>query len=280
MNPVSATDRRGCSLPRASSDISSRVHASYQSSRRQALLLTSAPFSFISGSAFASTPRLVDQAWTAIGGGPSDLFFPDSFLGSWDVESVLTDVDLPMGSEAVPDMTAVNRAIKEDLDKIVRYKVSFDRNQQGKVVMDRKFNTASLLEPYMKLSFNEILQRIQWTPEDPNLLRISLPGGLRIDSTITRRSEEYLAQDLIETSEFYLQLFDDPGLQRVRVKASRAYTKYRWRPVSDPDDKKPLIVATQIVTDYRSPYDENQDISTFGKPVQVYKYRLSFRRHK
>ena len=39
-----------------------------------------------------------------MGGGPSDLTFPDLFLGRWDVTSTLVKVDLPLGPDFVPDM--------------------------------------------------------------------------------------------------------------------------------------------------------------------------------
>jgi len=39
----------------------------------------------------------------------------------------------------------VNRARQEDLNKPVVYKCAFVRNREGKVVMDRKFNTEELL---------------------------------------------------------------------------------------------------------------------------------------
>ena len=31
-------------------------------------------------------PKAFDQAWTSIGGGQADLFFPKSFLGLWNVQ--------------------------------------------------------------------------------------------------------------------------------------------------------------------------------------------------
>lgn len=39
-------------------------------------------------------PVFADKAWEAMGGGPSDLTFPDLFLGVWDVKSVLTQVGM------------------------------------------------------------------------------------------------------------------------------------------------------------------------------------------
>jgi hypothetical protein len=49
-------------------------------------------------------PAVLDRAWTTIGGGPADLFFPEEFLGTWDVASTLVKVDLPFGPEFVPDL--------------------------------------------------------------------------------------------------------------------------------------------------------------------------------
>lgn len=40
-------------------------------------------------------PAFADSAWEAMGGGPSDLFFPDDFVGVWDVTSTLVQVGLP-----------------------------------------------------------------------------------------------------------------------------------------------------------------------------------------
>ncbi len=42
-------------------------------------------------------PAFADSAWEAMGGGPSDLFFPDDFLGVWDVTSTLVQVGLSHG---------------------------------------------------------------------------------------------------------------------------------------------------------------------------------------
>ena len=33
-----------------------------------------------------------------------DVFYPEEFLGVWDVESVLTEVATPLGEDMVPDM--------------------------------------------------------------------------------------------------------------------------------------------------------------------------------
>jgi hypothetical protein len=48
-------------------------------------------------------PPALDRAWEAVGGGPPDLFFPEDFLGVWNVESTLISVKLPLGPDFVPD---------------------------------------------------------------------------------------------------------------------------------------------------------------------------------
>jgi hypothetical protein len=48
-------------------------------------------------------PPAFDRAWEKIGGGPADLYFPEEFLGVWNLESMLTSVRLPLGPDFVPD---------------------------------------------------------------------------------------------------------------------------------------------------------------------------------
>ena len=48
-------------------------------------------------------PLAVDRAWERIGGGPADLYFPEEFLGVWNVESTLTSIKIPLGPDFVPD---------------------------------------------------------------------------------------------------------------------------------------------------------------------------------
>lgn len=49
-------------------------------------------------------PGFFDKAWEAIGGGPSDLYFPESFNGRWVVDATLTKVEMPLGAKFVPDV--------------------------------------------------------------------------------------------------------------------------------------------------------------------------------
>ena len=62
-------------------------------------------------------PEAADRAWEALGGGPPDLFFPESFLGDWEVSSVLVSVETPLGDEFLTNKAAVDRSIKQDLNR-------------------------------------------------------------------------------------------------------------------------------------------------------------------
>lgn len=66
-------------------------------SRRQAHLAAVASFATIQAhgqapAAASKLPGFADSAWEALGGGPSDLTFPESWLGVWDVVSTLVKV--------------------------------------------------------------------------------------------------------------------------------------------------------------------------------------------
>lgn len=50
-----------------------------------------------------SMPQAFDNAWSAVGGGPADLAFPETFLGVWLTESTLTKVETPLGLDYVPN---------------------------------------------------------------------------------------------------------------------------------------------------------------------------------
>lgn len=48
--------------------------------------------------------------------------------------------------------------------------------------------------------------------QDPNSLKLTLPEGILITTRVLRRSEEQVADDRIETSEFMQQVFDDGSI--------------------------------------------------------------------
>ena len=54
------------------------------------------------------------------------------------------------------------------------YLVSFMHNSRGQVVIDRRFNTSQLVSLYLDKAVPE--DNITWNPDNPNQLRMALPG--------------------------------------------------------------------------------------------------------
>ncbi|KAL6757087.1 hypothetical protein V8C86DRAFT_2631863 [Haematococcus lacustris] len=234
-------------------------------------------------------PAPADRAWEALGGGPADLTFPASFLGQWEVTSVLVKVDTPLGPDMVPDQAVVERARREDLQRPVMYKVAFRTNSQGEVVYDRAFNTAAMLSSYYDRSPADFLKRIRWNPDDPNVLQLSMPDGLAVRTRVTRRLEDNPSPDRIETSEYLEQVFEDAEMAEsqaraspsgTRLKASQCFTKYKYRSEASTAPGQPAIVATQVVSDFLTPNGSNdaQVLQAMNKPVVMYTYKMAFRR--
>lgn len=71
-------------------------------------------------------------------------------------------------------MQVVERAQKEDLQQPQKYLVSFMRNNRGQVIIDRRFNTSQLVSLYLDRPVPEDV--ITWNPDNPNQLRMALPG--------------------------------------------------------------------------------------------------------
>lgn len=240
-------------------------------------------------------PEMADKAWEAIGGGPADLIYPESFLGVWNVESILERIDLPLGPEAVKDMSVIQRAAQQDKDRIVRYQASFIRNTRGHVVTDRRFNTASLMQTYLGVPLTTVLDCIEWNPSDPNSLAMTLPNGMQVTTRVTKRMEEWAAgADRLATSEFFQQFIERQQQQRreqeafgtvgranSKIKATQAYTKYHWRPSSSVGSgvgpPVPEIVATQVVSDYDLMMGNGVGGES-SKPVTIWTYRMGFYR--
>eukprot|EP00775_Hariotina_reticulata_P012362 gene12362-12497_t len=163
-------------------------------------------------------------------GVPADLTFPESWLGVWDITSTLVSVELPLGADAVPNLSSVRRAEQEDLNKPLRYQVAFMRNPSGDVIYDRRFNTAALLATYYGSNM-DFAGRISWDPQDPNSLSLLMPGDLAVKTRVMRRSEQQVDSTRFETSEFMQQVFDtgDPGEGSYLAAANRPVTTYTYR---------------------------------------------------
>jgi hypothetical protein len=254
---------------------------SVNGSRRTLLLATfttTIPLPFVIPAAANASQlgQVVDQGWEKMGGGPSDLTFPLMFKGIWDVRATLVNIELPLGTEMVLSPAVVQRAQAEDLNQPKHYQVSFRANSRGEVVPDRRFNTASLLSMYLGSTRVELQQGIQWNLNNPNELTLKLPQ-MDIMTRVTKRSEESVAENRLQTSEYVYQLIEKVDTTKPTVKASRCFTKYLWR--EEVIEGQPQIVATQVVSDYITPEDNpRMAIEAAGTPSVVYTYRLAFTR--
>lgn len=277
--------------------------------------------------AHASTVPALDGVWSSLTGAPPDLFFPAaSFLGEFDAVSTLVSAEAPLGEAVLPpaSLAGLRRAREEDLNRPLRYRTRFIEAPRGNpaappgaVVFDRAFNTLSLL----KATSPEAARgaRVEWNVEDPNQLtlkfdaeeqeeeeeeeeeargnggvpprrrRRSRRGAVRI--RVTKRSEQTVADDRIDTSEFVQTIFLNDGTGEggigggggggggvggtgggvPRVKGSQVFSKWRWRAAAPPEQDGggggggggdgegrdgvvggPTVVATQVVSEFLS----------------------------
>jgi len=220
-------------------------------------------------------PAAANQAWEALGGGPSDLFYPETFLGPWQVTSVLVDFEMPMGQDKVKDARLVQRAKSEMNDPLV-YEQRFIRNKAGKVIADRIYNVEALVTA--SLGGQKILEDIQWDPEDPNIMRLSMRQGPGVFTRVTRRFQDEPAERRLDTSEFIEQVFESADDRAPRVKASRCLTKYKWRTTVE-SQGGPSIVATQVVSDFPTSFEGAEVVlQAQGRPEIVYTYKMTFQK--
>ena len=77
--------------------------------------------------------------------------------------------------QGIAFVQTVSRAVREDLETPVQYEVSFIRNQKGRIITDRRFNTASLMSIYLGKDA-VAAKNMDWNPDVPNTLVMDLPG--------------------------------------------------------------------------------------------------------
>lgn len=222
----------------------------------------------------------VSDAWGAVTGAKADLVYPAAFLGEWRVESTVTGLELPRGSDAVPDAerAVVMRTAQERAPR--RYTQRFVRNGRGEPVSDRAYNTMSLAETYVGAGGTAGME-VDWDIDDPNVMRIKTPRG-GVFNRVTRRFEDDSQPNRLDTSEVFEQIFDNSDAVDAppRVKSSRCLTKYKWRDEAAARAAGgPTIVATQVVSDFLTAFDGVQaTLESQGEPVVVTTYRLTFTR--
>ncbi|GJP66295.1 hypothetical protein CLOP_g23203 [Closterium sp. NIES-67] len=221
-----------------------------------------------------------------LGFGDADVYYPRVFEGEWECLSQLIAVDTPQGEQAV-DSRAVAQA-RRDVGVTLPYRARFfDFN--GRVVGDRAFTTTSLVEATVGKG---VVADADWSPSRPNQLSLTLKGGYKVQSVITRRSYEMSSPNQFDVFEYSQQVFDNPTVLDgpPSVKASSNLTRYQWDEEDKTTGQVKEIVAFQRVSmfpvvgglagDSQSRLTAAEVISLgFGdKPVTVYKYLLRLTR--
>jgi hypothetical protein len=224
--------------------------------------------------AASETPLSLEGSfWNRLTGVPDDLYYPQFFLGKWNVESVLMDVNFPNGPEAVADASAALRAEKEDKGRIIKYSVLFIEDGRGHVVSDRRFNTASLLSLYTAYNADELSSMVEWDVKNPGRLNLRMPTTY-ISSRVSKRWEDAsnVGADRLETSEFMEQVFDIGNGSK--VKAFQTFTKYHWRDLDKVIFKDSSeIVAAQVVSEF-----DPERVALDKSPSVVWRYKMQFTR--
>ena len=126
------------------------------------------------------------------GYGSSDVFYPESFAGSW---KVTRDVEFP--SSASPSSPPVVLRLT--------YPVRFIRSiEDDAVVADRGYNQAELeaaLAGRGSSSSPNTVLSYEWIANNPNVVRISLADGTKKEIKVTKRATERTT-DTVSSSEF------------------------------------------------------------------------------
>jgi hypothetical protein len=192
----------------------------------------------------------------------SDLYYPDWFLGRWQVVATLESFEAPQGQYG--DRASMERAIK-DQGRSVRYPVRFYRNEQGKVIADRAFNAKSITEAYLG---PKTVREVVFDPQRPDRQTVLLLSGSRGELYITQRRSESPEPSQFNTLEFYRQVLGTlTGVPK--TKDIEAVTLYRRGP--DPKKFQALQQTAVFLVPTDPAYFQSQN-----KAVTLYRYRLNF----
>ena len=258
--------------------------------------------------AVAMENGLISEAWSAISGAPSDLTFPEDFLGTWLCYSTLTRVDNLQGDELVQDIAVVNRA-RKDVGQQIVYPMRFIKRPgtggDGQGLQRRQDGGGHRARVQRHRLGGVGRQRPERAErEDRRGRQERVLSGEPTERGVP-------APDRIETSEVAQIVFDggdnggyaptptddavpaaipamalgpdgtrDPSgaAKATKVKSSRTFTKWKFRSGGCRDG--PAIVAGQTVYDYLTSFDPGF-IESRGQPVTQYTYKLAlFRANK
>ena len=145
---------------------------------------------------------------------PPDVYYPDYFVGKWRVTRLVTSSDdndfqgLPLPLKIVCEMRFVPYDAGKDFD-------DFSNSSNSPAIADRAFNERSFNEALASLigqlraaglstaKAPLAVQKLDWTPTNPNVLSISYSDGSSKEIKVTKRSSDVDTKgDGVFSSEF------------------------------------------------------------------------------
>lgn len=166
------------------------------------------------------------------GYGPTDVFYPDSWVGLWRIQRQVS-----FGSEI------------NEKPLVFEYNIRFlPAIEAGKVVADRGFNQSNLEAAVAKS--REPSPMFQWEPDNPNDLRLSWPDGSRKDIKVAQRAVDYqhLVEGKLWSSEVQRVTIDSTDSRIPSISLRRVVTRWSWE--ASPDRAPPsLVKAIEILYD-------------------------------
>jgi len=212
-----------------------------------------------------------------------DLYYPDWFVGTWDVTTTLVDLVAPLAPEVITPGFESNRAY---LNQPVPFQARFVPEQRQPppwlpvavprvppIVADRAFNGENLARAYLDTPDRPSpVVAVKVDPDNPNRQITLLRGSRQLVSTVTARAIEKPDDNQFITTEIFQQEFrSSPQLYLNQVETTTAYQRGL-----DGEFEGPTLTADQVTAIYLSPQDP--DFFQAGdRPVALYRYRLEFR---
>ncbi|WP_204153180.1 DUF6816 family protein [Leptolyngbya sp. CCY15150] len=220
-----------------------------------------------------------------------DLYYPDWFLGEWQVVTRLTAMAAPLAPQLVTPGYESNQAY---LEQPISFRARFIQpdpvsifqtlgrsrssvnlpGQPPEVIADRAFNGLNLANAYLG---EGVVQRVTVDASQPNRQITELGDNRQLISTITARDSEAVGSDRFLTTEVFQQEFR--GSAQLYLNEVETTTGYRR--LMPLDASQPMITADQVTAVYLSPQDPDYfktQASLLGpsRPVALYRYRLEF----
>lgn len=240
--------RLGSKIPRQAQGCANHHHEeSSPSNRRRDLLLDTTlvtastivlgmlPVPALAAAPTTTAEAIRRSATNIPGYGPTDIFFPASWLGQWRVQRQVRFGDNPDDTATLNYTTRFIPSIEDEA-----------------VVLDRGFAQANLEAAAAKATTPP---SYQWAFTNPNDLRLSWPDGRRKDIKVTQRATDYqqVAQGRLWSSEVQRVTNDGGGNGVPAVTARRVVTQYRWEfsdRETEPTSPPPrLVQALEVIYD-------------------------------